>query len=132
MCVWCGRAAGHADDPVLSCWRLRRARRRGNSDRPGQAEAKAAGSAATGAGGGRDVPQSPLAMDDARIEIGFALLPLINDVQGRRPHRPIKALRKTLAQDYGSVMPSVRILTTQLPADAYAIRIREWTQAMAN
>ena len=73
-----------------------------------------------------ETPQSSLAMDDARIEIGFALLPLINDVQGRRLTDQIKALRKTLAQDYGFVMPSVRILdNVQLAPDAYAIRIRE-------
>ncbi len=73
-----------------------------------------------------ETPQSSLAMDDARIEIGFALLPLINDVQGRRLTDQIKALRKTLAQDYGFVMPSVRILdNVQLSPDAYAIRIRE-------
>ena len=65
-------------------------------------------------------------MDDVRIELGFALLPLINDVQGRRLTDQIKALRKTLAQEYGFVMPSVRILdNVQLAADAYAIRVRE-------
>ncbi|ANP46682.1 flagellar biosynthesis protein FlhA [Candidatus Viadribacter manganicus] len=98
-------------------WQLRQAGR--------AAEAKAA-EAAPPAPAVEETPQSSLAMDDARIEIGFALLPLINDVQGRRLTDQIKALRKTLAQDYGFVMPSVRILdNVQLPADAYAIRIRE-------
>ncbi len=71
-------------------------------------------------------PAASLAMDDVRIELGFALLPLINDVTGRRLTDQIKALRKTLAQEYGFVMPSVRILdNVQLVADAYAIRVRE-------
>ena len=67
-----------------------------------------------------------LALDQLRVELGYGLLPLINDVQGRRLTDQIKALRKTLAQDLGFVMPSVRILdNVQLPADAYAIRVRE-------
>ena len=73
-----------------------------------------------------ETPAASLAMDDVRIELGFSLLPLINDVQGRRLTDQIKALRKTLAQEYGFVMPSVRILdNVQLAADRYAIRIRE-------
>jgi flagellar biosynthesis protein FlhA len=98
-------------------WRLRQAGR--------AADAKAA-EAPPPPPAVEETPQSSLAMDDARIEIGFALLPLINDVQGRRLTDQIKALRKTLAQDYGFVMPSVRILdNVQLAPDAYAIRIRE-------
>jgi flagellar biosynthesis protein FlhA len=73
-----------------------------------------------------ETPASSLAMDDVRIELGFSLLPLINDVQGRRLTDQIKALRKTLAQDYGFVMPSVRILdNVQLLPEKYAIRVRE-------
>jgi flagellar biosynthesis protein FlhA len=73
-----------------------------------------------------ETPAASLAMDDVRIEIGFSLLPLINDVQGRRLTDQIKALRKTLAQDLGFVMPSVRILdNVQLAGDGYAIRVRE-------
>jgi len=73
-----------------------------------------------------ETPQAALAMDDVRIELGFGLVPLINDVQGRRLTDQIKALRKSLAQDMGFVMPSVRILdNVQLPPDNYQIRVRE-------
>ncbi len=73
-----------------------------------------------------ETPAASLAMDDVRVELGFSLLPLINDVQGRRLTDQIKALRKTLAQEYGFVMPSVRILdNVQLLPDHYAIRVRE-------
>src|SRR6185312_15719594 len=73
-----------------------------------------------------ETPASSLAMDDVRVELGFSLLPLINDVQGRRLTDQIKALRRTLAQEYGFVMPSVRILdNVQLAPDHYAIRVRE-------
>ena len=51
-----------------------------------------------------------LAMDLLRVELGYALLPLINDVQGHRITDQIKALRRQLAQEMGFVMPQVRIL----------------------
>ncbi|HRO03531.1 MAG TPA: FHIPEP family type III secretion protein, partial [Terricaulis sp.] len=73
-----------------------------------------------------ETPQQSLRMDEVRIDLGFSLLPLINDVQGRRLTDQIKALRKTLAQEFGFVMPSVRILdNVQLPPDRYTIRVRE-------
>jgi len=71
-------------------------------------------------------PHAALAMDEIRIELGFGLLPLLNDVQGRRLTDQIKALRKTLTQDMGFVMPSVRILdNVQLRQDQYVLRLRE-------
>jgi flagellar biosynthesis protein FlhA len=102
----------------LLSWRLRQEH---------QAALKATDAAAAAPAAPVDeTPASSLAMDDVRIELGFGLLPLINDVQGRRLTDQIKALRKTLAQEFGFVMPSVRILdNVQMAADAYAIRIRE-------
>jgi len=102
----------------LLAWRLRQ------SNRAALAATEAA--AAAPAPAVEETPAASLAMDDVRIELGFALLPLINDVTGRRLTDQIKALRKTLAQEYGFVMPSVRILdNVQLAADAYTIRVRE-------
>jgi len=73
-----------------------------------------------------ETPHSVLAMDEIRIELGFGLLPLINDVQGRRLTDQIKALRKTLTQELGFVTPSVRILdNVQLRQDQYVLRLRE-------
>src|SRR5690606_26579824 len=51
-----------------------------------------------------------LAIDDVKIELGYGLLTLINDLEGRRLTDQIRALRKTLAADFGFVMPPVRIL----------------------
>ena len=51
-----------------------------------------------------------LTIDDIKIELGYGLLNLINDVEGRRLTDQIRALRRTLASEYGFVMPSVRIL----------------------
>ncbi len=67
-----------------------------------------------------------LAMDDVKIELGYGLLGLINDVDGRKLTDQIRALRRTLASEYGFVMPSVRILDNmRLPTEGYCIRIRE-------
>ena len=67
-----------------------------------------------------------LAIDEIKIELGYGLLGLINDLEGRRLTDQIKALRKTLAADYGFVMPSVRILDNmRLASQGYCIRIKE-------
>ena len=67
-----------------------------------------------------------LAIDEIKIELGYGLLPLINDLDGRRLTDQIKALRKTLAAEYGFVMPPVRILDNmRLPSQGYLIRIKE-------
>ncbi|MDP3174707.1 MAG: flagellar biosynthesis protein FlhA [Phenylobacterium sp.] len=67
-----------------------------------------------------------LAIDEIKIELGYGLLPLINDLEGRRLTDQIKALRRTLAADFGFVMPAVRILDNmRLPTEGYCIRIKE-------
>jgi flagellar biosynthesis protein FlhA len=51
---------------------------------------------------------------------------LINDLEGRRLTDQIRALRRTLASEYGFVMPPVRILDNmRLATQGYAIRIKE-------
>ncbi|MDI7775484.1 flagellar biosynthesis protein FlhA [Asticcacaulis sp. EMRT-3] len=67
-----------------------------------------------------------LAIDDIKIELGLGLLGLINDLDGRKLTDQIKALRRTLAQEYGFVMPSVRILDNmRLASQGYCVRIKE-------
>ncbi len=67
-----------------------------------------------------------LAMDDVKIELGLGLLGLINDLDGRKLTDQIKALRRTLAQEFGFVMPSVRILDNmRLPNQGYCVRVKE-------
>ena len=67
-----------------------------------------------------------LAIDDVKIELGLGLLGLINDLDGRKLTDQIKALRRTLAQEYGFIMPSVRILDNmRLPNQGYCVRIKE-------
>jgi flagellar biosynthesis protein FlhA len=67
-----------------------------------------------------------LAIDEIKIELGYGLLPLINDLEGRRLTDQIKALRRTLASEFGFVMPAVRILDNmRLPSQGYCLRIKE-------
>jgi flagellar biosynthesis protein FlhA len=68
-----------------------------------------------------------LKIDDLKIELGYALLPLVNSPDGTdRLTEQIKALRRSLAMDMGFVMPSVRILdNVQLDANTYTIKIKE-------
>lgn len=67
-----------------------------------------------------------LAIDDVKVELGLGLLGLINDNDGRKLTDQIKALRRTLAQEYGFVMPFVRLMDNmRLPTQGYAIRLKE-------
>ena len=68
-----------------------------------------------------------LKIDDLKIELGYALLPLVNAPDGGdRLTEQIKALRRSLAIEMGFVMPAVRILdNVQLDANAYVIKIKE-------
>jgi flagellar biosynthesis protein FlhA len=68
-----------------------------------------------------------LKIDDLKIELGYALLPLVNAAGGSdRLTEQIKALRRSLAIEMGFVMPSVRILdNVQLEANTYIIKIKE-------
>ncbi|TVR08671.1 MAG: flagellar biosynthesis protein FlhA [Salinarimonadaceae bacterium] len=68
-----------------------------------------------------------LRIDDLKVEIGYALLPLVNGPEnGERLTDQIKALRRQLASEMGFVMPSVRILdNVQLEPNGYVIRVKE-------
>jgi len=68
-----------------------------------------------------------LKIDDLKIELGYALLPLVNAPNGAdRLTEQIKALRRSLAIEMGFVMPAVRILdNVQLEANSYGIKIKE-------
>ncbi len=67
-----------------------------------------------------------LTIDYVRLELGYALLALINNQKGERLTDQIKALRRQLARDIGFVLPAVRIQDNmQLPSNTYVVRIKE-------
>ncbi len=69
---------------------------------------------------------SALHIDEMRLELGYGLLPLINEGDGDLLTDQIKALRRQIASEMGFVMPSVRILDNmQLEANTYMIKIKE-------
>jgi flagellar biosynthesis protein FlhA len=70
---------------------------------------------------------SALQIDLIRLELGYGLLPLINEaVEGQRLTDQIKALRRQIAQESGFIMPQVRIQDNlQLGASTYVIRVKE-------
>jgi len=91
------------------------------------AEAKKTETAAAQAVPAEEPMSAALKMDDLKIELGYALLPLVNAPDGSdRLTEQIKALRRSLAIEMGFVMPAVRILdNVQLDANAYVIKIKE-------
>jgi flagellar biosynthesis protein FlhA len=83
--------------------------------------------AATSTEPGEEPISAALKIDDLKIELGYALLPLVNSQDGSdRLTEQIKALRRALAIEMGFVMPAVRILdNVQLEANTYVIKIKE-------
>jgi len=92
-----------------------------------EAAAAAAPAAAAAAAAAEEPIATALKIDDLKIELGYALLPLVNGPDGSdRLTEQIKALRRSLAIEMGFVMPAVRILdNVQLEANTYIIKIKE-------
>jgi flagellar biosynthesis protein FlhA len=91
------------------------------------AEVAAAAAPAAAAAAAEEPISTALRIDDLKIELGYALLPLVNGPDGTdRLTEQIKALRRSLAIEMGFVMPAVRILdNVQLEANTYVIKIKE-------
>ncbi|HEU0148039.1 MAG TPA: flagellar biosynthesis protein FlhA [Bradyrhizobium sp.] len=105
-----------------------KARKQKHVNQAQEAAAAAAPAAAAAAAAAAEEPISAaLKIDDLKIELGYALLPLVNGPDGTdRLTDQIKALRRSLAIEMGFVMPSVRILdNVQLEANTYIIKIKE-------
>jgi flagellar biosynthesis protein FlhA len=97
-------------------------------DRQNKAKAAAEAGKVTVAAQAAEEPISEaLKIDTLKVEIGYALLPMVNGQDGHdRLTDQIKALRRQLAGELGFVMPSVRILdNVTLEANSYAIRVKE-------
>jgi flagellar biosynthesis protein FlhA len=68
-----------------------------------------------------------LKLDDLKIELGYALLPLVGEGGGSdQLTEQIKALRRQFAGDMGFVVPSVRLLdNVHLGPNSYVIKVKE-------
>jgi len=102
-------------------------RKRKKAETAAEAQAAAAPEAAASAAAAEEPISAALKIDDLKIELGYALLPLVNAPDGTdRLTEQIKALRRSLAIEMGFVMPAVRILdNVQLEANTYIIKIKE-------
>ncbi|HWW65138.1 MAG TPA: flagellar biosynthesis protein FlhA [Sphingomonadaceae bacterium] len=71
--------------------------------------------------------QQTLAIDAVRIELGYALLPIINDSTTEpRLDDQVRALRRQMAIDYGFVLPPVRIIDNMaLKPNEYVVQVKE-------
>ncbi|QWG19424.1 flagellar biosynthesis protein FlhA [Bradyrhizobium sediminis] len=103
------------------------ARKKRHAAATAEAVATAAPDAAAAAAAAEEPISTALKIDDLKIELGYALLPLVNGPDGTdRLTEQIKALRRSLAIEMGFVMPAVRILdNVQLEANTYVIKIKE-------
>lgn len=67
-----------------------------------------------------------LQVDGVKLELGYELLPLINNSEGQKITEQIKNLRKQIAKDMGFILPSVRIQDNmQLDGQQYIIKIKD-------
>ena len=94
--------------------------------RAAAAAASAAAEAAESANAEEPISRT-LAIDAVRIEIGYGLLPIINDA-AREPRLDdqVRALRRQMATEFGFVLPAVRIIDNlALKPDEYLVTIKE-------
>ncbi len=66
-----------------------------------------------------------LRVEPLEIEVGYALVPLVDEGQRGDLLQRISIIRKQLAVDLGMVIPAIRVRDNiQLPATSYAIKVR--------
>ena len=99
--------------------------------RPGAPGAPGASGAAPGAKGGGAAPASPenvlplLTVDPMEVEIGYALIPLVDPAQGGDMLERIGTIRRQMALERGLVVPPIRIRDNiQLKPTEYIVRVK--------
>jgi len=66
-----------------------------------------------------------LTVDPLELEVGYALIPLVDQTQGGELLERIKAIRRQFAQDLGFIVPPVRVRDNlRLPAEGYVIKVK--------
>lgn len=97
-------------------------------------EGKGKGASPAGGEGDHPASQTPtspedvmklLAVDPMEMEIGYAVIPLVDPAQGGDMLDRISTIRKQMAMDMGLVVPSIRIRDNiQLKPSEYLIRVK--------
>ncbi|HPD97502.1 MAG TPA: flagellar biosynthesis protein FlhA [Synergistales bacterium] len=87
---------------------------------------------ARGASGSFDSAMKLLAVDPLELEVGYALIPLVEASKGGDLLDRIQTLRRQMAMELGVVTPPVRIKDNlQLKPSAYVIKVRGVPEKMA-
>jgi flagellar biosynthesis protein FlhA len=95
------------------------------SPQSGPAQETASGARADSAGGNFDSVMKLLAVDPLELEVGYALIPMIEPSRGGDLLDRIQTLRRQLALEMGVVTPPVRIKDNlQLKPTSYVIKVR--------
>ena len=105
-------------------WRAEKSHRAADAERVARIASEAAGELA---GSIEEPVSAALKMDDVKIELGYALLPLVDASSGvDKLTEQIKALRRTIAGEMGFLMPQVRLVDNlQLAPNAYTVKVKE-------
>jgi len=103
---------------AVAAWLARRAR--SEFEKPATAEKTAAAGGGAAATGQQDGLEGLLKLDDLSLEVGYALVPLVDVKQGGQLLQRIKALRRHLAVQLGFIVPPVHI------TDNLKLRPREY------
>jgi flagellar biosynthesis protein FlhA len=74
--------------------------------------------------GAQDGPDTLIRLDELSLEVGYALVPLVDEKQGGQLLQRIRALRRHLATELGFVVPSVHI------TDNIRLRPREYVVSL--
>ena len=115
--------AALAGAAAYAAWRISKTAREAP---PVDADGQPVGAAAAATAAAEETVTDLLKLDDLKLEMGYALLALVNGEGQDRLTDQIKALRRQLAAELGFVMPSVRILdNVQIDANSYVVRVKE-------
>ncbi|WP_026363167.1 flagellar biosynthesis protein FlhA [Methylopila sp. M107] len=112
-------------------WRAEKQHRIADAERVAKLATAAIGETAAAA---EEPVTAALKMDDVKIELGYALLPLVDATSGTdKLTEQIKALRRTIAGDMGFLMPQVRLVDNlQLPPNGYSVKVKEVESGTGN
>jgi flagellar biosynthesis protein FlhA len=96
-----------------------------SEEEPAAPEALVSGAAAGDKKPAKDSVEELLKLDELSLEVGYGLVPLVDQNQGGQLLARVRALRQNLAQQLGFIVPPIHITdNVRLKAKEYAIALR--------
>ncbi|MGN6593120.1 MAG: flagellar biosynthesis protein FlhA [Terriglobales bacterium] len=103
----------------LLAWGAHRLSKHGDAEKPAAAAAAAAGGATS------EALEPLLKIEPLSLEVGYALVPLVDEAQGGKLLPRVRSLRKQLALQLGFIVPSIHITDNlQLQPREYVLSLR--------